>query len=145
MSFNIHVSLYGAIARFGGGRFVAQVTVELEPGARVSDLVERLGIPTDERGYVFVNAVLCEVPGLSTGAGALLQAGDHVGIFAADRLWPYQYRDGVVMSPSLKALLATQGAMHHGYRGHGQPRTLTDQPEPAATQEVAHDQRHLEN
>jgi hypothetical protein len=112
----VNVSLYGAIARFGNGRHVAQAQVPLEPGAHVSDLLNQLGIPETERGYLFINAVLCEVPGLSTGPGELLRDGDRVGVFSVDRLWPYQYRDGIVMSESLKGLLGSRGAMHHSYR-----------------------------
>jgi hypothetical protein len=118
----VTTALYGSIARYGQGRHVAQVEACLDPGAHVADLLARLGIPEAERGYLFVNAVLCEVPGLSTGQGELLHDGDHVGIFSADRLWPYQYRDGIVMSASLKAVLASRGAMHHSYpSGPGAP------------------------
>ncbi len=126
----VNVSLYGSIARFGNGRHVAQVEAALEAGARVSDLLASLGIPAAERGYLFINAVLCEVPGLSTGRGEALRPGDHVGIFAVDRLWPYQYRDGVVMSEGLKQLLAARGAMHHSYRSQEDKHPLADQPSP---------------
>ena len=112
---SVHTSLYGSIAHHAGGRFVAEAHVKLDPGARVSDLLRALGIPEAERGYLFVNAVLCELPGLSTGAGELLQDGDHVGVFSLDYMWPYQYRDGVVMSESLKKLLKGQEAIHHTY------------------------------
>lgn len=115
-SIQVNVSLYGSIARFGRGKHVAQVDVALEPGARVPDLLTALGIPDEERGYLFINAVLSEVPGLSTSPGEMLHDGDHVGIFSVDRLWPYQYRDGIVMSQSLKELLGSSGAMHHSYK-----------------------------
>lgn len=112
----VNVSLYGSLARFGGGRYVAQVNVELEPGCGKVELLERLGIPRQERGYLFINAVLCEVPGMVTGSNELLNEGDHVGIFSVDRLWPYQYRDGVRMSEGLKSALQDHGAMHHSYK-----------------------------
>lgn len=112
----VNVSLYGSIARFGNGKHVAQVDIDLEPGTRVPELLSKLGIPEDERGYLFINAVLSEVPGLATSPGETLHDGDHVGIFSVDRLWPYQYRDGIVMSSSLKELLGSSGAMHHSYR-----------------------------
>ena len=94
---------------------MAEANLELEPGSRVSDLLSALGVPEAERGYLFVNAVLCELPGLSTGAGEILHDGDHVGIFSIDYMWPYQYRDGVVMSESLKQILKGHDAMHHTY------------------------------
>jgi len=30
-------------------------------------------------------------------------------------MWPYQYRDGIVMSDPLKAAMKKYGAMHHTY------------------------------
>ena len=113
----VNVSLYGSLARFGGGHYVAQVDIELAPGAKKSDLLACLEIPESERGYLFINAVLCDVPGLATTpTQEPLQDGDHVGIFSIDRLWPYQYRDGVRMSEELTTLLKERGAMHHSYR-----------------------------
>jgi len=111
----VNVFLYGSLARFGSGRYVAQISVELEPNAGKAELLNLLGIPKEERGYLFINAVLCEVPGMETGANELLNDGDHVGIFSIDRLWPYQYRDGVKMSEGLKMALKEHGAMHHSY------------------------------
>ena len=111
----IHVSLYGSLARYGGGRYVATLEVDLPVGACKKDLLVQLGIPDQERGYLFINAVLCDVPGLSTGNGQILQDRDHVGIFSEDRIWPYQYRDGVIISEELRQALETYGAMHHSY------------------------------
>jgi hypothetical protein len=112
----VNVSLYGSLARFGGGRHVAQFDIDLADGSGKADLVKQLGIPEKERGYLFINALLCEVPGLSTDANELLKDGDHVGIFSVDRLYPYQYRDGLPMSDGLKAKLSIHGAMHHSYK-----------------------------
>jgi hypothetical protein len=112
----VNVCLYGSLARFGGGRHVAQLDVELESNSGKADLLGRLGIPEDERGYLFINAVLCEVPGISTGANELLREGDHIGIFSVDRLYPYQYRDGLPMSEGLRKALQEHGAMHHSYK-----------------------------
>ncbi len=112
---HISVSLYGSLAKSGGGRYVAQIQVPLEPGSGKVELLRHLGIPTEERGYLFINAVLCEVPGINTAANELLNDGDHVGIFSVDRLYPYQYRDGLPMSDGLKEALKENGAMHHSY------------------------------
>ena len=112
----VNVSLYGSLARFGGGRYVAQIDVELKDGAGKADLLSQLGIPEEERGYLFINAMLCEVPGLSTGANELLNSGDHVGIFSVDRLFPYHYRDGLPISDGLRKALKEHGAMHHSYK-----------------------------
>ncbi len=112
----INISLYGSLARFGGGRYVAQVDVDLEQGAGKLELLRHFNIPEDERGYLFINAVLCEVPEISTGANELLNDGDHVGIFPVDRLYPYQYRDGLPISEGLRKTLKEYGAMHHSYK-----------------------------
>ena len=112
----VNVSLYGSLARFGGGHHVAQLNVELEANSGKDELVARLSIPENERGYLFINAVLCEVPGIRTGANELLKDGDHIGIFSVDRLYPYQYRDGLPMSDGLRKTLQEYGAMHHSYR-----------------------------
>ncbi len=111
----VNTNLYGSLARFGGGKHVAQVDVELSPGSGKAELLSLLGIPENERGYLFINAVLCEVPGISTGANELLQDGDHVGIFSVDRLIPFQYRDGLPISEGLKKALQKHGAMHNFY------------------------------
>lgn len=111
----VNVSLYGSLARFGGGKYVAQINVELKPNSGKVQLLKHLNIPKNERGYLFINSVLCEVPGMETSTNELLNYGDHVGIFSVDRLWPYQYRDGIVMSEGLRALLKENGAMHHAY------------------------------
>jgi hypothetical protein len=112
----VNVSLYGSLARIGGGKYAAQVNIELETGSGKAELLKHLGIPQEERGYLFINAVLCEVPGISTDANELLKDGDHVGIFSIDRMYPYQYRDGLPISEGLKKTLQEHGAMHHSYR-----------------------------
>ncbi|MFZ5859018.1 MAG: MoaD/ThiS family protein [Chloroflexota bacterium] len=112
----VNISLYGSLARFGGGKHVAQMDVELPDGSGKADLLGQLGIPEEERGYLFLNAMLCEVPGLSTGANESLKNGDHIGVFSVDRLYPYQYRDGLPMSDGLKEALKKHGAMHHSYK-----------------------------
>lgn len=115
-SIKVNVSLYGSLARIRGSKHIAQFDVELPPGARKSELLAHLNIPEEEKGYVFINAVLCDVPGLTTDRRDFLQDGDHIGIFSVDRVWPYQYRDGVRMSEELKQALQKYGAMHHSYK-----------------------------
>lgn len=116
MTLRVDVNLYGSIAHYFGGKHVAWVQLELEEGASKADLLENLGIPPEERGYLFINAVLYDVPGLVTDNHDKLEDGDHIGIFAVDRIWPYQYRDGINMSAGLKAALEQHGPMHHSYK-----------------------------
>ncbi len=115
MPVTIDVALYGSVARFGGGKHVAQVQVQLQPNARVQDLLGHLKIPPEEIGYFFINAVLCDVPGMNTSHDEFLNDGDHAGIFSLTYMWPYQYRDGVRMSESLQEALNEHGALHHIY------------------------------
>jgi len=111
----VQVSLYGSLARYRGGRHVAMANISLPVGATKGDLMVEMGISNQEKGYLFINAVLCDVPGLSTGEGQVLKDGDHIGIFSTDRIWPYQYRDGVKMSAELTEALQKYGPMHHSY------------------------------
>jgi hypothetical protein len=108
--------IYGPIARYVGGRHISRLDLDLEPGSTLGDVYDHLGIPAEERGYIFLNSVLADVPGLSVSRNEPLQNGDHVGIFSTTHMWPYQYRDGFPMTDSLTAALAERGSMHHSYR-----------------------------
>ncbi len=111
----VHVAIYGSLARRFGHMAVTEMNLTLESGATKASLLAFLGIAPEERGYLFINAVLHEVPGMFTGDSTPIEDGAHVGIFSVDYMWPYQYRDGVRMSDRLKAELAERGAMHHEY------------------------------
>ena len=113
--FMIDVSVYGSLARSLGGKYVARVQPELNSGAKIKDLFRSLDIPLSEKSYLFINAVLCDMPGLNASIEETLHDGDHVGIFSTGYMWPYQYRDGIRMSNSLKATLQKTGALHHTY------------------------------
>jgi hypothetical protein len=111
----VDVALYGPVARVAGGHHIATQSMQLTAETRMGDLTARLGLDGSDIGYVFVNAVLCDVPGMNVSRDLLLQDGDHIGIFSRVHMWPYQYRDGVRMSPALKEALSERGAMHHTY------------------------------
>jgi hypothetical protein len=112
---SVNVALYGPLARRLGKRYVASEEIELPAGSMFADLLHHLHIQTEERGYVFINSVLCDVPGLNAAVHQVLNTGDHVGIFSLESMWPYQYRDGIPMSDALKAAMEKFGAMHHTY------------------------------
>jgi hypothetical protein len=112
----VDVALYGPVARSVGKKHLAQMTVQLKEGTTLGELIERWGIEMDDRGFMFINAVLCDVPGMNASRDLLLHDGDHVGIFSRVHMWPYQYRDGARMTESLKQALRAKGAMHHSYR-----------------------------
>lgn len=111
----VNVAIYGSLARRFGHLAVAQMDLAVEPGATKATLLSQLGINPEERGYLFINAVLHEVPGFFTRDSTPLDPGAHIGIFSVDYMWPYQYRDGVRMSDCLQAELARRGPMHHTY------------------------------
>ncbi|MFL7870743.1 MAG: MoaD/ThiS family protein [Anaerolineales bacterium] len=112
---NINLTLYGPLATFAGGKYIAQEVVTLDQNACVRDLMDNFKIPYDEKSYLFINAVLCDMPGLSASLDEKLHDGDRVGIFSRKHMWPYQYRDGIRMSETLLATLRKNGAMHNVY------------------------------
>jgi hypothetical protein len=114
-SITVNVSLYGDIAKYAGGNHVAQAKIVLDGNKNIGDLLEKLTISTEEKGYIFKNAVLCDAPGLDAAREESLCDGDHVGIFSIQHMWPYQYRDGVHMSDALAQALDERGAMHNIY------------------------------
>jgi hypothetical protein len=111
----INLSLYGELSQIHSGRLVSNFDTAIPSGTTVLDLLNSLNIPVEKQGYTFINAVLCDMPGLNASHQEVLNEKDHVGIFSTTHVWPYQYRDGVRMSESLKAVLEKRGAMHHTY------------------------------
>lgn len=111
----VNIAVYGPLAKQIGGKHVVQLDLEIESGSCTADLLSLLGISAEDRSYVMINSVLSEVPGLSTGRGETLQDDDHVGVFSKGHMWPYQYRDGIPMTESLKKVLLEHGVMHHSY------------------------------
>jgi hypothetical protein len=112
----VDVVLYGSLAKLGGGKHIAQIKVNLNTNASMADLLEKLKIPPDERGFTFINAVLCAMPGVQVDLNQTLHNEDHIGIFSTTHMWPYQYRDGIRMTDALTQVLKEQGSMHHSYR-----------------------------
>jgi hypothetical protein len=115
MKINVNTTIYGSLARICGGKYIAQVQAELPENAIVNDLLQHLDINPSDKSYLFINAVLCDMPGLNASSEEKLHDGDHVGIFSNGYMWPFQYRDGVHMSESLRITLLKTGVMHHTY------------------------------
>lgn len=113
----VNVSIYGKLARLKGGKHLAILDLVLPAEAHLGTLLEELDLPMEETTFIFLDAVLCDVPGLSIEHDEDLQNGSHVGIFSTGYMWPYQYRDGMPMSEPLKAAMQKYGAMHHSYTG----------------------------
>ncbi len=112
----IDINLYGSLAQSAGQKHLANLKLELPKKNTKSDLLERLNIDEEEIGYMFVNSVLCSVPGVAIQLDRSLENGDHLGIFSTTHMWPYQYRDGIPMTVNLKEAIREHGALHHSYR-----------------------------
>ncbi len=112
---NVNVTIYGKLARLGGGKHIAIQDIELPQNTHLGDLLAQLKIPMEETSFIFLDAVLCDVPGLTIDHNEPLKDGSHVGIFSTGYMWPYQYRDGMPMSPPLTTAMKKYGVMHHSY------------------------------
>jgi hypothetical protein len=107
-SITIDVWLYGPLTRYiqkksNSGH--ANVRIVLPESSRVGDLLDRLGIPTEERGLTFINAKLTATPGVQPDLQTPLQDNDRVAFFHLKSMWPYQYRDGAQATTALSGLL----------------------------------------
>jgi hypothetical protein len=115
MTISVEVSLYGSLAHLGGGKHLATLMVELQSNACMQDLFDQLKINPEKTSYIFINAVLCDVPGLNASNREHLHDGDHIGIFSLGYMWPYQYRHGMPMTKSLEKAMGEYGTLHHTY------------------------------
>jgi molybdopterin converting factor small subunit len=71
----VQVKLYATLRQYRPDAVQGQpVTVVLEVGATIADLLQKLGIPRDVTKQCFVN-------GLQKGLDYMLRDGDSVGIF----------------------------------------------------------------
>ena len=116
-SINVTLTLYGPLAKYAGGKYIAQKNVELEANATVRGLMDSFEIPYDQKSYLFINNILSDMPGLNASLDEILTDNARVGIFSLQHIYPYQYRDGLPMSESLTKILAERedGAVHNIY------------------------------
>jgi molybdopterin synthase sulfur carrier subunit len=71
----VKVKLFASLARFSpGGLPGTPFEVNISPSTTLQQLVEQLGIPTEETKVVFVNGRICDLDWV-------LQPADQVGIF----------------------------------------------------------------
>jgi hypothetical protein len=116
-SIKVNITIYGKLAEIGGGKHIAILDLEIPTSWTLGDLLEKLEIPMNETSFIFLDAVLCDVPGLSITHDESLKDGAHIGIFSTGYMWPYQYRDGMPMSDCLTKAMKRHGVMHHSYKG----------------------------
>ncbi len=101
----VEVWLYGPLAKYGGDQSrgsYAKLDLRLPQGTTMADLLDRLGLPSEEKGITFVNGDLAALPGLDTDQGLVLHAGDRVGISHRKSMWPMQYRFGASLTDEMK-------------------------------------------
>lgn len=112
---SVNVAIYGKLSKYFDGKHIAIFDIDIDQSVNLGQLLESLKIPMDETSFIFLDAVLCDVPGLEVVHNEELKNGSHIGVFSTGYMWPYQYRDGVPMSEPLKTAMSLYGPMHHTY------------------------------
>lgn len=100
----IDLWLYGKLARYGGAREenYANVKMTVTEEITLGQLLERLQMPTTERGFTFINGKLSAMPGLQPDLDYLLGDGDRVAFFHLQSMWPFQYRQGAALTEEME-------------------------------------------
>jgi sulfur carrier protein ThiS len=107
----VDVWLYGTLACHGGEArrsSFANVKMSLPERTTLADLLERLKMPTKERGITFINGQLSAMPGLQPDLGHILKNGDRVAFFDLKSMWPFQYRHGAALTEEMASAMAAQ-------------------------------------
>jgi len=116
----LEIWLYGPLAKYAGDENkggYAQLFWEMPEGTKMRDLLNKLGIPSEERGITFINGQLTNMPGLSADLDRELRNGDRIALFSPKSMWPFQYRFGAGVSPELREAMKRResGGIHHSY------------------------------
>jgi len=116
----IDVWLYGDLAKYAGDAAnlsYANLQVPLPIGGTIAMLLNRVGIPTEERGITFINGNLSAMVGLQPDLPHVLNDGDRVAFFHLHSMWPFQYRHGVAMIAEMSEAIQSSddGGIHHSY------------------------------
>jgi hypothetical protein len=120
MTIAVDIWLYGGLARYGGdadeGSF-ANVKMTLLEGSTLSQILERLQLPTEERGISFINGELSAMPGMQPDLKHVLHDQDRVALFHLNTMWPFQYRHGIRMVGEMAEAMQSSDdmGMHHAY------------------------------
>ncbi|NBD35851.1 MAG: MoaD/ThiS family protein [Chloroflexi bacterium] len=108
----VEVWLYGPLAHYGGSddNIAAHVDLDLAPERRMmQDVLDHLEMPTEERGFTFINGNLSAMPGMHPDLDHELQDGDRVAFFHLKSMWPFQYRHGVAMEHEMTESMDQRG------------------------------------
>ena len=131
----VEVWLYGPIRRYAEevsenlivdrtvGTAHAELHLELPQGSTMQDLLDRLSLPSDEKGITFINGKLAAMPGVETDRSVELQDGDRVGISHRRSMWPFQYRFGASLEDGLQETFRQRKdrGIHHAYTEPEEP------------------------
>lgn len=125
---HVEVWLYGPIARYAGEQSQgshAVLSFALPVGSTLQDLLERIGLPREEKGITFVNGKLADLPGLGADRDLPLQEGDRVGISHRRSMWPFQYRFGANLTAEIQESFRQRRdrGIHHAYTSERQEDT----------------------
>jgi hypothetical protein len=116
----VDVWLYGTLACYGDEArqpSFANVKMSVPETTTLADLMERLRMPTLERGITFINGQLSAMPGLQPDLGHVLKDGDRVAFFDLKSMWPFQYRHGAALTEEMQKAMVAQkdDALHTTY------------------------------
>jgi len=115
----IDVFLYGRLARYAetASYGYANVKIDFPDKASIKDLLDRLKMPSEERGITFINGSLSAMPGLQPDLDTELSNGDRVAFFDLTSMWPFQYRNGAAMTEAMKKAMGKEKdrGLHHSY------------------------------
>ena len=114
----IEVWLYGVLSQYASEKAekgFASTQLEFSKEPTVSDVLQLLKMPTEERGITFINGNLSALPGLQPDLDQQLNDGDRISFFDHRSMWPFQYRHGAAMASGLNKILTTdpEVIMHH--------------------------------
>jgi hypothetical protein len=117
---HIELWLYGPLAQYAGEQSqgsYAQLHLDLPAGSTMQDLLDRIGLPDEEKGITFVNGNLAALPGLDADRKVILHDGDRVGISHNKSMWPFQYRFGASQTNEIRDTFRQRPdrGIHHAY------------------------------
>jgi len=117
----LDVWLYGDLARFAGDpneTTFANPHPHLPEGSTLIDLLNHLGMNTEERGITFINGELSAMPGMQPDLQHVLKDGDRVALFHLRSMWPFQYRHGIKMVSEMQETMeaSPDAGIHHAYK-----------------------------